>query len=89
MLIITSWIIQIKLIHSVKDNPRSVIGRHLEHEWSDKKWKGCVIALQDFEVNIRQFDSSYHTLFRHITPELILSTQAFIIQLFNCLMLTF
>ena len=80
-----------QLIQSIKDNPRNVIGRQLEHEWSDKKWKGRVIALQDneFEVNIRQFDSSYHTLFRHITPELILSTQAFIIQLFNCLMLTF
>ena len=44
-----------QLIQSIKDNPRHVIGRQLEHEWSDKKWKGCVIALQDneFEVNIR------------------------------------
>ena len=44
-----------QLIKSIKDNPRNVIGRHLEHEWSDKKWKGRVIALQDneFEVNIR------------------------------------
>ena len=44
-----------QLIQSIKDNPRNVIGRHLEHEWSDKKWKWCVIALQDneFEVNLR------------------------------------
>jgi hypothetical protein len=44
-----------QLIKSIKDNPRNVIGKHLEHEWSDKKWKGRVIALQDneFEVNIR------------------------------------
>jgi hypothetical protein len=44
-----------QLIQSIKDNPRHVIGRQLEHEWSDKKWKGRVIALQDneFEVNIR------------------------------------
>jgi hypothetical protein len=79
-----------QLIKSIKDNPRNVIGRQLEHEWSDKKWKGRVIALQDneFEVNIRHL-TVHHTLFRHITPELILSTQAFIIHLFNCLMLTF
>ena len=44
-----------QLIQFLKDNPRNVIGRHLEHEWSDKKWKSRVIALQDneFEVNIR------------------------------------
>jgi hypothetical protein len=29
-----------ELIQSIKDNPRNVIGRQLEHEWSDKKWKG-------------------------------------------------
>jgi hypothetical protein len=44
-----------QLIQSIKDNPRIVIGRQREHEWSDKKWKGHVIALQDkeFEMNIR------------------------------------
>ena len=44
-----------QLIQSIKDNPRNVIGRQLEHEWSDKKWKGRVLALQDneFEVIIR------------------------------------
>lgn len=44
-----------QLITSIKDNHRNVIGRQLEHEWSDKKWKGHVIALQDneFKVNIR------------------------------------
>ena len=44
-----------QLIKFIKDNTMNVIGRHLEHEWSDKKWKGRVIALQDneFEVNIR------------------------------------
>ena len=26
-----------QLIQSIKDNPRHVIGRQLEHEWSDKK----------------------------------------------------
>ena len=31
-----------QLIKSIKDNPRNVIGRQLEHEWSDKKWKGHV-----------------------------------------------
>ena len=51
---------------------------------------GNVIGRQlEHEWRDKTFDSSYHTLFRHITPELILSTQAFIIQLFNCLMLTF
>ena len=44
-----------ELIQSIKDNPRNVIGRQLEHEWSDKKWKGRVIALHgnELEVNIR------------------------------------
>jgi hypothetical protein len=44
-----------ELIQSIKDNPRNVIGKPLEHEWSDKKWKGRVIALHDneLEVNIR------------------------------------
>jgi hypothetical protein len=44
-----------ELIQYIKDNPRNVIGRHLEHEWSDKKWKGRVIALHEneFELNIR------------------------------------
>ena len=42
------------LIKYIKDNPRNVTGRQLEHEWSDNKWKGRVIALRDneFEVNI-------------------------------------
>ena len=31
-----------QLIKSIKDNPRNVIGRQLEHEWSDKKWNGHV-----------------------------------------------
>jgi hypothetical protein len=31
-----------QLIKSIKDIPRNVIGRQLEHEWSDKKWKGRV-----------------------------------------------
>jgi hypothetical protein len=35
-----------QLIKSIKDNPRNVIGRQLEHEWSDKKWKGRVIAFE-------------------------------------------
>ena len=32
-----------QLIQSIKDNPRNVIGRQLEHELSDKKWKGHVL----------------------------------------------
>jgi hypothetical protein len=35
-----------ELIQSIKDNPRNVIGRQLEHEWSDKKWKGRVIDIK-------------------------------------------
>ena len=44
-----------QLIKYIKDNHRNVIGRQLEHEWRDKKWKERVIALHDneFEVNIR------------------------------------
>jgi hypothetical protein len=39
-----------QLIQSIKDNPRIVIGRQRELEWSDKKWKGHVIALQTMSL---------------------------------------
>jgi hypothetical protein len=61
-----------ELIQYVKDNPRNVIGRQLEHEWSDKKLKGRVIALHEneFEVNIRHLTvhikHSLDTLFQNL-----------------------
>jgi hypothetical protein len=61
-----------ELIQYVKDNPRYVIGRQLEHEWSDRKLKGRVIALHEneFEVNIRHLTvhitHSLGTLFQNL-----------------------